>query len=136
MATRLCGLCGALLVLGLGAFCATAPVAAQEQSEEITVHQAPYTIHRQVFGRSMARETTTEKISVAKPVSYADLDLSKPADVEKLKQRVRQAAQDACGQLHSRFPQTIHPDLGEPDCVSAATDQAMARLDGRGVAAR
>jgi UrcA family protein len=84
----------------------------------------------------MARETTTEKISVAKPVSYADLDLSKPADVEKLKQRVRQAAQDACGQLHSRFPQTLNPDLGEPDCVSAATDKAMAQLDGRGVAAR
>lgn len=132
MTKRLFGLCGALLVLELGAFCADAPVVlAQEQSEEITVHDAPYTIKQQVFGRALAKETVTEKVSVGKPVNISDLDLSKPADVEKARQRIRQAAADTCRQLHSRFPGTVHPDLGEPDCMTAATDQALARLDVR-----
>src|SRR3954468_19789833 len=132
MTTRLYGPCGALLVLELGAFCAGAPRArAQEQSEEITVHDAPYTIQRQVFGRALARETVTEKVRVGKAVNISDLNLSNPADVEKMKQRINQAAFDACGQLHSRFPETLHPDLGEPDCVKAATDQVLAGLDVR-----
>ena len=132
MTKKLYGLCGALLILELGAFCAGAPVAlAQEQSEEITVHDAPYTIQRQVFGRELAKDTVTEKVSVGKAVNTSDLDLSKPADIEKARQRISQAAHDTCRQLYSRNPHLLPREPGAPDCVTAATEQALARLDVR-----
>lgn len=121
--------CGVLLVLNLGSFGAGPAMAAAIPDEEVTVHDAPYTIHRQVFGRPMTGQTQTEEIAITKGVSYADLDLSKEADVDILKERIREAAVDACRQLHRRYPGALNQSTGKQGCVQGATEQAMAQLD-------
>ena len=60
-------------------------------------------------------------------VRYADLDLERPADVARLYQRIRRAAEDVCGPrllTGSRVPVT-----GYQPCFADAVAQAVARVD-------
>jgi len=66
-------------------------------------------------------------------VSFADLDLSKPADVAALKDRFHRAAETACGPLAytadgqgSRLVETI---FRHANCVRRATDRALAQAE-------
>jgi UrcA family protein len=71
--------------------------------------------------------TNPEIISLTSAVRYADLDLSKAADVAELQQRVRDAAQELCRVLDLRYPKTggqyIYANF---DCYRKATDDGLA----------
>jgi UrcA family protein len=60
-------------------------------------------------------------------VRYTDLDLDRPADVARLYQRIRLAAEDVCGPrllTGSRVP-----EAGYQHCFADAVAQAVARVD-------
>ena len=111
----------ALLALAAtGLFIKTDPAIAQqvaEAMEEIVV-EAPI-VRRQV-GRSAAG-AKIEVIELRRRLSYADLDLSKYADVTELKTRIDTTAKESCEQLSEMFP--LSPsDRGE---IHRCTNQAV-----------
>jgi UrcA family protein len=60
-------------------------------------------------------------------VRYADLNLDRPADVARLYQRIRLAAEDVCG---PRLLTGSHlPAAGYQRCFADAVAQAVARVD-------
>jgi UrcA family protein len=124
--------CGtALLALSLQLLAAGSARAADLGEEKITV-QGPYTVRTEMTKRSLGGEMPEFTISVSQTVNYADLDLSKPEDVAKLRDRVATAAKDGCRELDARFPRNVYIPVGESsprDCVRNATGQALARLD-------
>ena len=125
--TRTFGRCTALLALGLPLFSAGAALG----EEKITV-QGPYTVRTEKTKRSLGGHMPEVTISVSQNVGYTDLDLSKPEDVAKLRDRVNVAAKDSCRELDTRFPRDVYVPVGESsrkDCVRNATGQALARLD-------
>ena len=125
------GCCTALLALGLQLFSTGAAQAASLGEEEITV-SGPYTVSKEMTKRSLGGEMPEFTISVSQRVSYADLDLSKPDDVTKLRDRVTMAAKDSCRELDARFPPNIYHPVGDASrraCIRDTTGQALARLD-------
>ncbi len=61
-------------------------------------------------------------------VSYADLNLTKHADVVTLQTRVKDAAKKACTQLGHLFPVTQFQQT-DAECTKAAADKALAKVD-------
>jgi UrcA family protein len=90
---------------------------AGRSSEEIAV-VAPRTIERKTVGRSV-HGARIEEVSLSRRVSYADLDLSRSADVAELDKRIARTAKEACAELSTLLPL----EYGR----SAATDRACAR---------
>src|SRR5277367_2518566 len=93
----------AMLLATAGVAIANGPAVAQDSSasalsqEEVTVRPQ---VHEQVIRPAMGRNAMpTVLISVDRPVSYSDLDLSKPSDAAELEERVKEAASSACNQL-------------------------------------
>jgi UrcA family protein len=121
-------LCGMLLVLNGGIFCAGAAWAASRETEEVTV-DSPYTVRQKTLTRSLTGEMLTAQVSVESNVSYADLDLSKGADRATMRERLRQAAVDNCRELERRSRRSINVTLDASNCVSRAINQSLARLD-------
>jgi UrcA family protein len=120
---------GALFILGCGVSCVDVVSAqAQPDEEQVTV-ESPYTIRQQVVQRAIHGEMQQTRISVDQNVSYADLDLSKAADLDTMKDRIRQAAKDSCSELDRRFPRTTYIPVADRNCVNDAENQAFARLD-------
>jgi UrcA family protein len=72
-----------------------------EEMEEITV-EAPI-VSRMVGGPAVIG-AKTEVIELRRRVTYADLDLSKQADVIELETRIRAAAEESCEKLHDAIP--------------------------------
>lgn len=75
---------------------------------------------RRERGSAIPKEVTIAEKSAQ--VSYADLDLSRSADLFTLEQRVEQAAARVCEELAQQFPE------GEPStavCTKRAIDDAM-----------
>jgi UrcA family protein len=60
-------------------------------------------------------------------VRYADLDLERPADVARLYQRIRGAAENVCGPRLLTGLNVPSPDYRR--CFAAAVAQAVARVD-------
>jgi UrcA family protein len=123
---------GIMLVLGPGTVCA-GPTFARAPSEEMTVYESPFTIRQEPVTHGWGRQMAETRISVEKTVSYADLDLSKDADVTTMEGRIRDAARDDCRELDRRFPAAIYAPVGTVgtrSCVRDATNQALAQLDG------
>lgn len=58
-------------------------------------------------------------------VSYADLDLSKTADANTLRERVREAARSACQDIQD----VGHFKEPDPGCATRAESQGMAQVD-------
>jgi UrcA family protein len=56
-------------------------------------------------------------------VSYADLDLAKPADVATLERRIKEAANYVCDKLGKAYPDS-EPDTKE--CAQRAANKALA----------
>jgi UrcA family protein len=80
-------------------FLASGRAAAQratEPSDDMTVF-APYVITRKAGPRKI------QPISVSRNVNFHDLDLTIPGDAAALEWRVKQAAQDVCRELDSRY---------------------------------
>jgi UrcA family protein len=106
---------------------ATAPAWAA-QSEEITV-DGPYTVRQEVTKRPMGGDIGELHLSVSRSVPYSDLDLTKHADVETLRERVRAAAKDSCRELSRRFPVSTYIPVTTDTCARDATRDGLAKVD-------
>ena len=115
----------ALLLLLPGA---TAPAWAAPESEQITV-DGPYTVRQEVTKRGMGGELAEQTLSVSQNVGYSDLDLTKHADVEKLRDRVRTAAKDSCRELDRRFPVSTYIPVTSRSCARDAARDGLAKVD-------
>jgi len=116
---------------------AQAPAAAAPpvESQEITV-DAPEVIRMSGPARvQQRRRRPVEVMMTARQVSFADLDLSRPADVATLRQRVKDAARDACRQIANAAP-AHRTASGPPGCEARASLQAMAVVNALAAAAR
>jgi UrcA family protein len=67
-----------------------------------------------------------EIISLTRAVSYSDLDLGRPGDVQELQRRIGTTARDICAELQRRYPRQ-NPEFvySAADCVKKATDDGM-----------
>jgi UrcA family protein len=109
---------GVTIALGTisAASLAQQPAAAQRIIDEIRV-EAPRMVHSERLPRGRG-----EQVSLAYQVTFADLDLTRSADVRELEGRISTAANEVCEQLETLFP------LGDPpagDCARRATEAAM-----------
>jgi UrcA family protein len=115
----------ALLALAATAlFFKTDPAIAQQAAEEVIeeiVVQAPI-VRRQV-GRT-AIGAKIEVIELSRRVSYADLDLNRPADVTELKTRIETTAKESCEQLSDMFPSNPSDRNELRRCTNQAVDGA------------
>jgi UrcA family protein len=106
---------------------------AQQQTQtamsgEINI-TAPYTTHRRIIGRT-STGIPVEELSLARPVSYADLDLRKQADVMEFERRINQAAKQACGQLNTMYPEALYPPMpSDQHCVRDAAFGGMTQAN-------
>lgn len=115
------------LVVGtalVGAGLVVANSAAIAQPIEEVIVTAPRTVH-QTIGRSSITGAPIELISIARQVSYADLDLSKTSDANELEKRVDDTARDLCQELDKMYP--LEPK--DRNCVSKASDDARKQVD-------
>ena len=126
MTTKLYGLCGAIAVMG--ACCAGSAFAGPRDSEEVTV-RPPYTIRVQPLAYDLSGMVQEARTTVESSVSYADLDFSKQADVDTMRDRLRKAAKDNCRTAHSNPHILGYIPTDEAACVRTATLQSFARLD-------
>ena len=127
------GCCVGLLALQLspvGLQLAQAATEIQTGQEEVTV-DGPYTIREDAIKGFPTRELLNgTSVSVSRDVGYSDLDLSNPADADKLRARVKDAARDTCAHLDRRFPQWNYAtDHNRFHCIKDATSDALARVD-------
>jgi UrcA family protein len=133
MTKTFAGCCGALLVVGLqilpAGFSAARAQPRPGDEEQVTV-DGPYTVRQETTRRSMSGLMADQTISVSQKVSYADLDMSKPSDVDTMRGRVRAAAKDSCRQLEQRFPPSIYiPGKTLHQCIRDTTSQALADVN-------
>ena len=73
----------------------------------------------------VAGPATAGTVRVDVPVSYADLDLSRPEHVELLKQRLQSAAAQACAQARPAL--SVQP-ASDKTCTAGAYRRAVAVL--------
>jgi UrcA family protein len=106
---------------------ADAPAMAQSTVGEVDV-VAPHVV-REKAGKTYSG-IPIEVVSLHRHVGYSDLDLTKAADVETFKQRIRDTAKDACAQLDELYPFAISPyDPGDTNCIREATEGALAQAN-------
>jgi UrcA family protein len=97
--------------------------AEQNGASEITV-TAPRTVTKQVVERTATGNI--ELITLQRRVSYADLDLTRHADVVQLEARVNDVAKEACEDPAKTYALS---DPKTPDCVRAAVADARPQLN-------
>jgi UrcA family protein len=91
--------------------------------EQVMV-MSPYVIKRDAVTAARAQGLRNpELVSLARPVSYSDLDMSKPAGVAELQARARKTVGDVCQDLTRLYPRGQF--IYNTDCVKKATDDAM-----------
>ena len=90
---------------------------------------APYTIHQKTLTRNLSGLTEEAQTTVESSVSYADLDFSKQADVDTMRDRLRKAARDSCRAVESPIPPLGYIPVREANCVRTTTLQSFAQLD-------
>lgn len=67
------------------------------------------------------------KVSMSRPVSYHDLDLTTRDGARELRDRVRDTARDICQQLAEEYPYKQQP--GSTKCYEGALKNGMVRAD-------
>lgn len=122
--------CTTFLALSAAGFLINiSPAAAQQQeteAEEVVVVGAPIQRNRKVERGTYGNEV--EVIELMRQVSYADLDLTKYADVMEMEARIEATAKASCEQLSEMFRLDI-PDKDEVvDCTRAAVREAKDKL--------
>jgi UrcA family protein len=82
-------------------------------------------------GEQVIVHSRSQGMSVSRDVNYADLDLTKPEDVERLKARTNRAAVQVCRDLNHRNPWAMTDLFGaHMPCVRNAEQQALAQVPG------
>jgi UrcA family protein len=115
-----------LLLAGTGLVIDADPAIAQEtaeEMEEITV-EAPMVRHEVGKSTSVAK---TRLIELKQRVSYADLDLSKQADVTELETRIKAIAKESCSKLEEMYPTLL--TVSRIADIRRCTNQAVARTE-------
>jgi UrcA family protein len=103
--------CGFGFAAVLAATLALAPVAyAQDPSSEDFLVTAPREVGRSPIGAPII------DVTVARPVSYRDLDMLSPAGWAVLRQRITATAREQCQGLEQQYP------IGNPDSVQCAQE--------------
>lgn len=99
--------CGAMVFSHAAMAQPAGAAAAPAESEELTV------VAPEVWRRpGPVGPGRWEVASTTAPVSFADLDLSKPEDYAKLRQRIQDAAREACLRIEHDAP--AHRTYSEP----------------------
>ncbi len=127
-----------LALAATGLVIKTDPVVAQQASEvlEEVVVEAPITTVREV--RWTSRDAAMRIIELKQRVSYADLDLSKSANVIEFEVRVETIAKESCDKLSAMYPL---PQAGTTErerqrrCISEAINGAKGQVQAAIVAA-
>jgi UrcA family protein len=79
---------------------------------------------RQLLGR-VDGEINPVELSISRPVSFSDLDLSREADTRELRDRIHDTATDLCAELDARAPELRGDRDADRECVRNATRNAM-----------
>jgi UrcA family protein len=68
-----------------------------------------------------------EVISLSRPVSYGDLDLTRQSDANELEKRILDTAEAACKELDNMYPDgsLYQPIPSDQNCVKSATTEAL-----------
>jgi len=114
----------------------TVPVRAQQGGgdqggrllEEVVVTAKPIS-QRKIVGTDVTGRTT-ESVTLQRHVSFEDLDLSRPADVDKLRKRIEVNAEEVCKELDEVYP-LLRWDSNDTrqDCIRRAVDSAKEGLE-------
>lgn len=110
----------------IGAGLAIASTAALSQPiEEVTVTAPRIVQQKVVTARSSSTGAPVEETTISRIVSFSDLDLSKAADADELRARVRTTAKDLCAELDQLYP--FEPK--DPACARKSAERAMVQAD-------
>ena len=93
------------------------PVLAQGTEEVVVEAIREVTVDRTSSG------VPIKEVTIRQHVSYADLDLTTPAGVSALEERIRETAKSSCRELDQKYPVTV-PGPGK-GCLEDAIDGAM-----------
>jgi UrcA family protein len=100
---------------------------AQTSVGEITV-TAPHVVREK--DRRAANGMPLDVVSLTEHVGYGDLDLTTPAGVQTLKDRVAARAKNACDDLDRMYPADANPSpILDQSCLRSATESGMAQVD-------
>jgi len=91
--------------------------------EEVIVIAPDYYGHRPYPSSPTSR---SEPTTLSLAVNYSDLDLTTRDGAHQLRERVRGAAQDICGELAARYP--IRMAVSEP-CLKKAVESGLNRAN-------
>ncbi len=105
-----------------GLFIKSDPAVAQQATEKMDeiVVQAP--VERRKEGLASTTGAKIELIELRRRVYFADLDLSKNADVTELKTRITTTAKESCKQLSDMFPLDPSDRFEIRRCTDKAVD--------------
>ena len=107
------------------------PPPSQSVTEELII-RAPDVVRRPLPRSGPGAPTglrNPEIISLTRAVSYADLDLARPADVQEMQRRIGNTARDICQELQRRYPrQNSEFVYSATDCVQKATNDGLETL--------
>jgi UrcA family protein len=102
--------------------------AATPALEEITII-APHEVQRKEVGRSNLG-APVEVISITRRISYAGMDLTKPANVSDLEKVIKDTANDSCKEIENQYPEAMYPTVpASQNCAKTATNDAMKQLN-------
>src|SRR5882757_2076983 len=94
-------------------------------TETVIVHPYYDEVEKhQLLGR-IDGEINTVELSISRPVSFSDLNLSQEADYRELRDRIHDTATDLCAELDARVPELRGDRDADRECVRTATRNAM-----------
>jgi UrcA family protein len=117
-----------LALLAASVAVTSGPALGQESTkiQEVEVHAGgPIRVERPTTGKHFQPPTETAEITMH--VSYADLPLDSNSGQALLKQRVEDAAIDACARV--RFSGGQRTTTSDAQCIKTAYNQAMAQVN-------
>jgi len=97
-----------------------------DQAEEIVVVGAPIQRNRKVERGTYGNDV--EVIELMRQVSYADLDLTKYADVKEIESRIEATARESCEQLSEMFRLDMPKKEEVANCTKTAVMEAKEKL--------
>ena len=114
----------AVAVLAAGVVSGSAALSAPALPSSKKIVVSPPVVEVKDLDRRTSIGAPVQQVDVSQEVSYADLDLSNPADVKKLHRRIRQTAVRVCRDLRAAYPPEFYPKLSGGNCVDAAVHRA------------